>query len=134
MKTLKYTVIKTEKQYKEYCTVLEDLVVQDNQEFYDEIELLNLLIDKWDQDHHTFSDLDPIELLKALMDENKLRSKDLAEILHLSKGTVSKILSYQKGLSKPSIRKLSKYFKVAQEAFNRPYHMADQHSGYRNAS
>lgn len=133
MRTQKYTVIKTEKQYKEYCKVLEDLVVHDNEKLYDEIELLNLLIEKWDQDHQTFRDLDPIELLKALMEENKLKSKDIADILNLSKGTISKILSYQKGLSKQSIRKLSEYFKVAQEAFNRPYHLTDRISGYRNA-
>jgi len=31
------------------------------------------------------------------------------------------MLNYKKGLSKEAIRKLSAYFKVSQEAFNRPH-------------
>jgi HTH-type transcriptional regulator/antitoxin HigA len=34
---------------------------------------------------------------------------------------VSEILNYKKGFSKSIIRQLSTYFKVSQEAFNRPY-------------
>ena len=121
MNSLKYTIIKTEKQYNEYCNALEELLFQEKMAFSDEIELLTLLIEKWDAEHNSFYDLNPVELLKALMEENKLKPKDLIEILNLSKGTVSKILNYHKGLSKETIRKLSNYFKVSQEAFNRPY-------------
>ncbi|NBC56995.1 MAG: helix-turn-helix domain-containing protein [Bacteroidetes bacterium] len=117
---LKYTVIHNQEQYNEYCDILEELVVSEsNQE--DEIELLNLLIEKWDQTQFSREDLDPIQSLKALMSENNLRAKDLISILNLSKGTISKILNYQKGLSKESIRKLADYFKISQEVFNRPY-------------
>lgn len=80
-----------------------------------------LLIEKWDMEHNTFNDLDPVQLLKALLNENQLKAKDLVEILGITKGTVSKILSYQKGFSKEVIRALSTYFNVSQEAFNRPY-------------
>ena len=55
------------------------------------------------------------------MDENGLKPKDLVELLGISKGYVSDILHYKKGLSKEVIRLLSGYFKVSQEAFNRPY-------------
>ncbi|MDN5216291.1 helix-turn-helix domain-containing protein [Fulvivirgaceae bacterium BMA12] len=69
------------------------------------------------------------------MEENNLRSKDLVKVLDLSKGTVSKILNYQKGLSKETIRKLSNYFKVSQEAFNRPYRLVNEvNRHFRNAS
>lgn len=121
MKTLKYTLIKTEKQYNLYCSNLENLLLKEDVSLVDEIELLTLLIEKWDQDHSTLNDLDPVQLLKALMVENNLRASHLTNILELSKGTVSKILNYHKGLSKNSIRKLSAYFKVSQEAFNRTY-------------
>jgi len=57
---------------------------------------------------------------------NGLKPKDLIEILDLSKGTVSKILNYHKGLSKEIIRKLSDYFKVSQEAFNRSYKLINE--------
>jgi len=121
MGNLKYSVIKTAEQYYAYCKTHEDLVFREDDKLEDEIQLLDLLIEKWDKDHNTFDELDPVVLLKGLMVENQLKAKDLVEILGLSKGTVSKILNYQKGLSKETIRKLSSHFKIYQEAFNRPY-------------
>ncbi|MDA3942859.1 MAG: helix-turn-helix domain-containing protein [Bacteroidetes bacterium] len=135
METLKYTVIKDVEQYKKYCDIIEELILNDNKATKDEIELLAILIEKWDNEHNSFNDSDPIELLKALMEEHDLKAKDLVAILDLSKGTVSKILNYHKGLSKDTIRKLSDYFKLSQEAFNRPYrliHEVNRH--FRNAS
>ena len=126
MKTFKYTVIKTKEQYFEYCNKLEELLKLNQQKDNDEIELLELLIEKWDSDNNSFAELSPVELIKALMESNNLKSKDLVEILGLSKGTVSKILNYQKGLSKETIRKLSDYFKISQEAFNRPYKLVNK--------
>jgi len=126
MSSLKYTLIKNEEQYYKYCNNHENLVFTDEEKYEDEIELLELLIDKWDQDHNTMEDMDPVELLKSLMKDHKLKAKDLAEILELSKGTVSKILNYQKGFSKASIRKLAQHFKLYQDAFNRPYPLVGQ--------
>ena len=60
---------------------------------------------------------------------------NLVDILDLSKGTISKILNYPKGLSKDTIRKLSDFFKVSQEAFNRPYKLKNEvNSHFKNAS
>ncbi len=135
MGLLKYTIIKNKKQYDKYCNILEELIIQNNEDVLDEIDLLNLLIEKWDAEHNSLDDLNPVELIKALMEENKLKNKDLIEILDLSKGTVSKILNYHKGLSKDTIRKLSHYFKVSQEAFNRPYRLINEvNRHFRNAS
>ncbi|MGK7395076.1 MAG: helix-turn-helix domain-containing protein [Candidatus Cyclobacteriaceae bacterium M3_2C_046] len=120
-KKLKYTVIKNKHQYNTYTITLEALVAADDQALNDEIELLTLLIEKWDAENIRMNDLDPVQLIKSLLYENELKAKDLVSILDLSKGTVSKILNYQKGLSKDSIRKLSDYFKLSQSAFNRPY-------------
>ena len=55
------------------------------------------------------------------MEDHDLKPKDLSEILDVSKGYISDILHYKKGLSKEVIRTLSTYFKVSQEAFNRPH-------------
>ncbi len=135
MAILKYTVIKSQKQYDEYCSILEKLISKDDDKFSDEIELLTILIEKWDDEHNSFEDVDPIELLKSLMESSNLKAKDLVEILDLSKGTISKILNYQKGLSKETIRKLSDHFKISQEAFNRPYKLVNElNKRFRNAS
>ena len=86
----------------------------------DEIDLLTLLIEKWDAEHDSFGELDPIELLQSLMSEHNMKARDFLELLGVSKGYVSDILNYKKGLSKDVIRKLAERFKVSQEAFNRP--------------
>ena len=135
MEILKYSIIKTKEQYNTYCEILEGLVCSENQNIQDEIELLSLLIEKWDNEHNSLLDLNPIELLSALMTENHMKSKDLVDILGLSKGTVSKIMNYHKGLSKETIRKLANYFKLSQEAFNRPYRIKNEvNRHFRHAS
>ncbi len=89
----------------------------------------------WDDEHEVFKDQDPIELLKSFMLDHELRASDLVKILNLSKGTISKILNYQKGLSKETIRKLSSHFLVRQEAFNRPYKLRNAvNKKFRDAS
>jgi len=137
MATLKYTVIRSKTQYREYSNILEELVFSGpkNRNTKDEIALLTLLIEKWDEEHNTFDEIGPIQLLHSLMDEHKMKAKDLVNILGVSKGYVSDILNYKKGLSKDIIRRLSVYFKVSQEAFNRPYKLVvPENSHLRNAS
>ncbi|WP_460766021.1 helix-turn-helix domain-containing protein [Niabella terrae] len=101
----------------------------------DEIALLTLLIEKWDEVHNTFEELDPIQLLQSLMKEHDLKAKDLAPVLNMSKGYISDILNYKKGLSKQVIRKLAARFKISHEALNRPYKLTvSENAHLRNAS
>src|SRR5450759_119526 len=136
MKTLKYKVIKTEDQYKEYVSILEQLLgIASDEAIQEEIELLTLLIEKWDEEHNSFELADPIQLLHSLMAEHQLKNKDLVAILEVSKGLVSDILNYKKGLSKEIIRSLAKYFSLSQEAFNRSYKLISPINAHlRNAS
>ncbi len=127
MEKLKYTIIKSKKQYNQYCKALEQLVSQKpSKEAKQEIELLTLLIEKWDEEHNTFNKLDPIQLLKSLMIEHELKSKDLIGILGVSKSLVSSILNYRRGLSKEIIRRLAQYFGLSQDAFNRNYKLVSE--------
>lgn len=125
METLQYKIIKTGAQYDRYCETLEALVDSGKKAkaVQDEIELLTLLIEKFDSEHNTFDDADPIQLLKYLMKDHKMKGVDLANLLHVSEGLVSDMLNYKKGLSKDTIRILSEKFKLNQEAFNRPYEL-----------
>lgn len=118
-----YRIIKSEAEYNEYCDKLHELVKNESTRNSDEVELLTLLIEKWDSENNKFAELDPIQLTKELMKHNGLNATELGEILSLSKGTISKMLNYKKGLSKASIRKLAVHFKLRQEAFNRPYEL-----------
>ena len=123
MDTLKYTVISSARQYDNYCRILEELVFTHSKTkaHKEEIKLLTLLIEKYDEQHNNFKDADPIQLIKSLMADHAMKAKDLVEILGVSKGYVSDILHYKKGLSKEVIRTLADFFKMRQEAFNRSY-------------
>jgi HTH-type transcriptional regulator/antitoxin HigA len=136
METLKFKVIKSKAQYSQYCKVLEVLLEKGGgKAVQDEIDLLALLIEKWDSEHNTFEEVDPIRLLTSLMGEHRLKPKDLVDFLGVSKGYVSEILHYKKGLSKEVIRKLAEHFKVSQEAFNRPYKLkVPENARLKNAS
>ncbi len=130
-----YKIIKTEKQYYQYCNILEQLVLSNKKKDIDDIELLTLLIEKWDAENLPQIDTDPIQLIKALMQENKLKATDLTTILEVNKSTVSRILNYQKGLSKKSIRILSTHFCISQEALNKPYRLKNEiNKKFKNAS
>jgi HTH-type transcriptional regulator/antitoxin HigA len=130
MSRLPYTVIKNKTQYKTYCKKLLALTEQNSDAVQDEIELLTLLIEKWDKEHSSVPDPDPVALLHLLMAEHQLKAKDLVSLLDVSKGLVSDILNYRKGLSKENIRKLAQHFRLSQEAFNRPYALKPTASSY----
>jgi HTH-type transcriptional regulator/antitoxin HigA len=134
--TIKYTIIKNRGQYDQYCNQLESLLIQENSTaLQDEIDLVTLLIEKYDEEHNTFKESDPIVLLRSFMQDHHLKPQDMTTILGISKGYASDILNYKKGLSKEVIRKLADHFKVRQEAFNRPYKLVSPINMHlRNAS
>lgn len=124
MEKLKYKLITSEKQYYQYCRAMYDLAFgpgRKTKQVRDEMDLLELLIETYDKEHHQFPDYDPVEMLQLKMREHDLKAVDLAEELGVTKGYISQILNYKKGFSKEIIRKLAKKFRVQQEAFNRPY-------------
>lgn len=126
MITLPYTVIKNKKQYQAYCARHQELVFggAKSKNEQDELELLELLIDTWDEAHNTFqTTADPVALIKLLMQEHQMQAKDLAAALGISKSLMSEILNYKKSLSKEVIRLLSVHFKIQQESLNVPYNL-----------
>jgi HTH-type transcriptional regulator/antitoxin HigA len=137
MEVLQYKIIKTETQYWDYCNRLEALVMLESNdpEIEEEIDLLTLLVEKWDEEHDILGKSDPVEVLKYLMAAHGLKAKGLADLLGVSKGFISEILSYKKGFSKENIWKLAGHFKVKQELFNRPYKLISPvNSHLKNAS
>ena len=121
--SLTYKVIKTDKQRDKYSKELYDLlfVQKSGKDRQDKIDLLTLLIETYEQEHSTFEDLDPVELIVSLMKDHKLKPVDLAKLLGVSKSLMSDVLNYRRAVSKVMVRKLAERFKMQQEAFNRPY-------------
>jgi HTH-type transcriptional regulator / antitoxin HigA len=137
MQSLKYKIIKSKGQYDDYCKELETLLENKTKsnEVKDEVEMLTFLIEKWDAENSCFKESDPIEVIESLMKDRNMKAKDLVKILGVSKGLVSDILNYKKGLSKDIIRQLSSEFKLSQEIFNRPYKLKNPvNSHLRGAS
>jgi HTH-type transcriptional regulator/antitoxin HigA len=132
MTTLKYKIIKSRTQYNTYCDLFEDLVSikQKSREIREEIELLALLILKYEEEK--LEDSDPIQVLHSLMENREMKAKDLVEILNLSKGLISDILNYRKSLSKNVIRILAEHFQISQDRFNRPYKLKLQRKRKKN--
>ena len=125
MSELKYTVIKNDEQYYEYCDQLEELVTSglESEDAVDEYELLYLLIKTWDDQHRSIPEMDPVELIKSLMEDHELSQNDLAKIAEVGKSYVSEILNYKKRMSKNVIRKFAEHFKIQQEALNKHYRL-----------
>lgn len=116
-------VIKSIEQYHHYCDELERLMSLDplSEEDQETIDLLEVLIEKWDDEHYTEAALHPVDLLKQLMEIHDLNATELAKKTGIDKTVLSKIINHKKGFSKEVIRALAGYFKVNQEGFNKPY-------------
>jgi len=128
MGKLTYKVIKSDGQYFKYAKRLEELVNNglNSQDAVDEYELLYLLIRNWDDEHRLAPELDPVELIKSLMEGHKLTQNDLAEIAGVGKSYISEILNYKKRMSKNVIRKLADHFKIQQSSLNKVYRLEDE--------
>ncbi|MDQ3845690.1 MAG: hypothetical protein M3342_17015 [Bacteroidota bacterium] len=85
MAELKYPVIKSREQYNQYCNALEVLLSKPEQtkEEKEEIEMLTTLIEVWDQKHSQTKQLDPIQLLRSLIKEHRLKPPQIMKIMNI---------------------------------------------------
>ena len=112
------TRITSERQHKEYLSVLDRLASKDNPTNEEEqyAEVLMTLIGAYEGEHHSIPNASPVEVLRTLMDANDLRQKDLAAIFG-SESIVSEVLHKKRDLNKAHIEKLSKRFEVSPAVF-----------------
>ena len=86
----------------------------------DELEVLALMVDAWEDTHHPIDDPDPIEFLKNVMEFQGYGQKDLAVLLN-SRPRASEILNRQRPLSLSMVRKISQEWQVPAEPLIREY-------------
>jgi HTH-type transcriptional regulator/antitoxin HigA len=112
------TPITSERQHEEYLSVLDKLASKNNPTSEEEkyAEVLMALIEAYEEEHHPVADASPVEVLRALMDANDLRQKDLVPIFG-SESIVSEVLHKKRALNKTHIEKLSKRFRISPAAF-----------------
>ena len=123
--TIKYTIIKSFEQYDKYCKKHELLMLKDDEKYSDELELLELLIEDYDQRvmREKNRKLNPVELLRSLLKDSLISQTELSKSINVSRQLISDILNYRRNISKDMMIKLSKYFSMSQEAFSREYNL-----------
>lgn len=101
--------IRTEADYEkalERVDVLMDLEPEIGSREGDELEILALLVEKYEEKHWQIATPDPIEAIKYRMQEMGLKQKDLVPLIG-SKSKVSEVLNHKIGLSLSMISNLS---------------------------
>ncbi len=71
----------------------------------DELEILSMLVSKYEEEHYPIEEPDPIDYIKIRMEELGLIQEDLVPFMG-NKGNVSKVLNRKRALSIDMIRKL----------------------------
>ena len=121
---MKYKIISNDEQYNEYCEIHEKLTYKDYNKYQDELELIELLID--DYENRTLEpvkEMNPVEMLSYIIEEEEISKTKLAKQLKVSKQLISDILSYRRAISLDMVNRLSNRFKMRPQAFSRPYNL-----------
>jgi HTH-type transcriptional regulator/antitoxin HigA len=114
-------LIKTENDYNQALERLE--VIFDSKrgtEEGDELELLGMLIDQYENEHFPIDLPDPIEAIKFRMDQMGYSQNDLAKIVGF-KSRASEILSRKRKLSLEMIRQLHNELNIPTDVLIQSY-------------
>ena len=80
----------------------------------DELEILALLIEKYEDDHFPMPPSDPVEAIKFRMDQMGLTARDLEPFIG-SSGRVSEVLNHKRKLSLAMIKRLHEGLRIPYE-------------------
>ena len=81
----------------------------------DELDVLMLLVEKYEDEHFAIPTSDPVEAIKFLMEQNSLSRKDLEPYIGAS-GRVSEVLSRKRTLTLAMIKRLHAGLKIPYES------------------
>ncbi|MDP1626937.1 type II toxin-antitoxin system HigA family antitoxin [Parvibaculum sp.] len=91
----------------------------------DRFEVLLGLIEAYEAKHWAISAPDPVEAIKAQMEQTGRTQADLAALVG-SRPRASEILKRQRGLTMSMIRKLSAEWRIPAEVLIQPYRLATE--------
>lgn len=118
---MKITPIRNEKDYQNALSRLEEIFdAKKGTEQGDELEILSILIDRYENENFPIGMPDPIEAIKFRMEQMGMKQKDLAEIVGF-KSRVSEILSKKRKLTLEMIRKLNSALQIPTEVLVQDY-------------
>ena len=117
LKAMNWKVLKTESDYKKASKRLMEIFhAKPNTPEKDELELLQVLIEDYDNKHFELPELDALEVIKYKMEEMGIKAKDLEPLIG-SKGHVSSVLSGRREITLKMAQKLKDYFLIPAEVF-----------------
>ena len=113
--------IRTEQDYNEALERLEVLfdAIKGSQES-DELELLGILIDQYENEHFPIGLPDPVEAIKFRMEQLGYNQNDLADIIGL-KSRASEVLNRKRKLSLEMIRQLHERLNIPTDVLIQAY-------------
>jgi len=80
------------------------------------IELLTLLVERYEQEHHPIPAADPVSVVRLLIEHGNLTQRDLIPQFG-SESAVSMFLAGQRNLTIEQVRKLCTRFKLSADVF-----------------
>jgi HTH-type transcriptional regulator/antitoxin HigA len=114
-----FKVIKTESEYRSALAQFEEILkVPASERSYDDMELLSVLIEQYEDVHYHIDPPDPIEAIKFRMEQSGLSQKDLIPCLG-SRSRVSEVLSGKRELTLTMIRALNTHLGIPAESLIR---------------
>ena len=118
---MKIAPIRNEKDYQRALKRLELIFdATKGSENGDELEILSILIDRYENENFPIGMPDPIEAIKFRMEQMGMKQKDLAEVVGF-KSRVSEILSKKRKLTLDMIRKLNTTLHIPTEVLVQDY-------------
>lgn len=113
--------IKTEKDYQQALKRLERIFdAKKGTAEGDELEILSMLIEKYEELNYPIDAPDPIEAIKFRMEQMNFNNKDLEKIIG-SKSRVSEILNKKRKLTLDMIRKLNEALNIPTDVLVKSY-------------
>jgi len=104
--------IKSEKDYENALERLEQIFdAKQGTKEGDELEILSILIEKYEDEYYPIDLPDPIEAIKFRMEQLGMKQNDLTEVIGF-KSRVSEILNKKRKLTLEMIRKLNEYLSI----------------------
>ena len=86
----------------------------------DRLEVLSILVEAYEEEHHPIDPPDPIEAIKFRLEQQGLTRRDLEPYIG-SRARVSEVLNRKRPLSVEMIRRLHKGLGIPAEVLIRPY-------------
>lgn len=118
---MKTKILKTEQEYNEACERIYELIhssensIEPDSPEGEEMELLSLLVEKYEQENYRLEAPSPIESIKFRMEQMNLNQNDIAPLFG-GKTRVSEVLNGKRALTLKMITLLNRYLGIPLES------------------